>query len=94
MGLQLFLNRPQFALINIPSNDTDIPDSGPLLFVPNIDFLTKFANGDLGISEKLSQKMFAKNLSSIKTVEHLNIFLKATFKKVASKFLFFLINLI
>lgn len=83
MGLQLFLNRPQFALINIPSNDTDIPDSGPLLFVPNIDFLTKFANGDLGISEKLSQKMFAKNLSSLKTVEHLNIFLKATGYKLA-----------
>ena len=78
MGLQLFLERPQFALINSLSNNTDIPDKGPLLFIPNIDFITKFANGDLGISEKLQQKMFAKNLSSITSVEHLNIFLKAS----------------
>ena len=82
MGLQLFLNKPQFALINIPSNDTDKPDSGSLLFVPDITFITKFANGDLGIGEKLSQKMFSKNLSSIKSVEHLKIFLKATGYKV------------
>jgi len=78
MGLQLFLERPQFALINIPSNDTETPDTGPLLFIPDINYLTKFANGDLGIAEKLQQKMFAKNLSSLKTIEHLNIFLKAT----------------
>jgi hypothetical protein len=78
MGIQLFLNRPQFALINNISNDTDIPDTGSLLFVPDINYLTKFSNGDLGISEKLNQKIFAKNISSLKTVEQLNIFLKAT----------------
>ena len=83
MGLQLFLERPQFALINSLSNDTDIPESGPLLFIPDINFITKFANGDLGIAEKLHQKMFAKNLTSLKSIEHLNIFLKASGYKLA-----------
>lgn len=78
MGIQLFLERPQYALPNIPSNDTETPDKGSLLFIPDINFITKFANGDLGIAEKLNEKMFAKNLSSIKSLDQLKIFLKAT----------------
>ena len=62
--LNPFFNlNPTFALVNIPSDDSQIPDKNKFL-TPNLNYLQKFALGDLGISELLIQTQFLKYLNS------------------------------
>lgn len=48
--------------------------SGKPVLVPDIKYLVKFANGDLGISEKLKMPVFRSNISKISSPEALEIF--------------------
>src|SRR5574343_565371 len=47
-----------------------------ILLVPDVEYLTKFANGELGIGIHIEQMMVAKNLSICKTPETFGIFAK------------------
>lgn len=47
-----------------------------ILLVPDVEYITKFANGELGIGMRLEQIMVAKNLSVCKTPETFSIFAK------------------
>ena len=67
--LDPFFNlNPTFALVNVPSDDSQIPDKNKFL-TPNINYLQKFALGDLGISEQLIQTQFLKYLNSSNSSE-------------------------
>lgn len=51
--------------------------SGKPVLVPDIKYLVKFANGDLGISEQLKMPVLRSNISKISSPEALEIFSKS-----------------
>lgn len=67
-----------FSIPTIPSFKSTTPDSTPKLFVPDIKYLVKFAEGDLGIADSIMTNMILKNIGKMDNIEQLKIFTKAT----------------
>jgi hypothetical protein len=65
-----------FSLPNYPSFTSRTPNELPILFVPNVPFLLKIVDGDVGIAKKIQQKMMQKNLPKLKTARELKEFSK------------------
>lgn len=66
-----------FSIPNIPDFQKTTPDT-PALFVPDIKYLVKFAQGDIGISDKIKMGMLTKNISKMTNLSQLETFMKAT----------------
>jgi hypothetical protein len=67
-----------FAIPIIPSLFSTTPNRLPILFVPNVQFLTDFVNGEIGIAKKLKNSAFLKILAGVPDPATLNTFLKAS----------------
>ena len=67
-----------FSIPNTPSFTSITPDTGETLFVPDIKYLTKFVNGEIGINEGITKKSYMRNIGKTKSVAALDIFLKTT----------------
>ena len=50
-----------FSIPNYPSLIEETPNPMPILFVPNIKFIFKFADGDLGIGKKIIEGLVIRN---------------------------------
>jgi len=68
----------KFSIPNIPSFTSEEPNRLPILFVPNIPFLRKFVDGDLGIAKKINEKYHKKSLSKIKNKDTLLVYNKVS----------------
>ena len=68
----------KFSIPNIPSFTSEEPNQLPILFVPNIPFLRKFVDGDLGIAKKITEKYHKKSLSKIKNKDTLLVYNKVS----------------
>jgi hypothetical protein len=68
----------KFSIPNIPSFTSEEPNKLPILFVPNIPFLRKFVDGDLGIAKKINEKYHKKSLSKIKNKDTLLVYNKVS----------------
>lgn len=78
--------------LNIPFPLTEAisgPPSGgidpmkPILLIPDVKYLTKFANGELGIADEIKKNMIAKNLSNPPNLESLAIFTSVSNSKLS-----------
>ena len=63
------LSGPSHVSLSVPGKPSDISkvvggNSPALLLIPNIDFLSEFIKGNLGIAEKSMKSEFAKNINS------------------------------
>lgn len=67
-----------FSIPNYPSFTSTTPNQMPILFIPNIRFLIKFTEGNLGIGKKMLTRMHLKALSQMKDVESVKVYLKNT----------------
>jgi hypothetical protein len=67
-----------FSIPTIPSLKSTTPDKSPILFIPDIEYLVKFAEGDIGISDNIRKSTILKNIA--KTT---NIFQLETFAKIS-----------
>jgi len=65
-----------FSIPPYPHLFSTTPNKMPILFVPNVQFLTDFVNGDLGIAKKLKSGAILKMLATVKDPTTLRIFLK------------------
>ena len=65
-----------FSIPPYPHLFSTTPNKMPILFVPNVQFLTDFVNGDLGIAKKLKSAAFLKMLATVQDPASLNAFLK------------------
>ena len=65
-----------FSIPNIPSLTSTTPNQMPILFVPNVRYIRKFIEGDLGIAKKIVEKFNSRSLSEIKDKDTLNAYLK------------------
>ena len=65
-----------FSLPPFPSFTSRTPNELPILFVPNVPFLLKIIDGDVGISKKIQQRMMQKNLPKLKNKKELKEFSK------------------
>jgi hypothetical protein len=66
-----------FTLLNYPRSSRE-PSPKPVLFITDIEYLIKFAQGDIGIADGIQKKMLMKNIGKMKNVEQLKTFTKAT----------------
>jgi hypothetical protein len=73
-----------FSIPNIPSFSSLTPNKGQILFIPDIKYLVRFANGDLGIADSVKKSMIMRNLSSIKSTEQFEVFAKAAGIKLSN----------
>ena len=55
-----------------------IPTTNPKIFIPDIPAIVKFANGDLGIADKIKTGMLFKNISKMSNPQQLKTFLSLT----------------
>ncbi len=53
-----------FSIPNIPSFKSTTPSPKPILFVPDVEKLIKFAQGDLGIADSIRTSMIVTNILS------------------------------
>jgi hypothetical protein len=65
-----------FSLPNFPSFTSRTPNELPILFVPNVPFILKVVDGDVGIAKKIQQRMMQKNLPKLKSKRELKEFSK------------------
>ena len=66
-----------FTLVNYP-RDSREPSPKPVLLVTDIQYLIKFAQGDIGIADGIQKKMLMKNIGKMNNVNQLKTFTKAT----------------
>jgi len=66
-----------FTLINYPRSSRE-PSPKPVLFITDIQYLIKFAQGDIGIADGIQKKMLMKNIGKMKNIDQLKTFTKAT----------------
>lgn len=67
-----------FSIPTIPSFSSTTPDKNPMLFVPDVKYLVKFANGDIGIADGIKKSMVLKNFAKMTSVSQLETFAKAS----------------
>lgn len=67
-----------FSLPNIPSFKSTTPSPKPILFVPDVEKLIKFAQGDVGIADSIRNSMIVTNIAKCTDPFQLESFLKAT----------------
>ena len=65
-----------FSIPNLPSFTSRTPNELPILFVPNVPFILKVVDGDVGIAKKIQQKMMQKNLPKLRSARELKEFSK------------------
>ena len=75
------LSGPSHVSLSVPGKPSDISkvvggNSPALLLIPNIDFLSEFIKGNLGIAEKSMKSEFAKNINSKHSSENEKVFTK------------------
>ena len=73
---------PAFSIPNIPSFTSTTPNQMPILFVPNVRYLRKFVDGDIGIAKKLMEKYHKKSLTQIKDKNTLQVYSKISGVKI------------
>jgi hypothetical protein len=66
-----------FSIPNIPSFKSTTPSPKPILFVPDVEKLIKFAQGDLGIADSIRTSMIVTNIAKCTDPFQLESFLKA-----------------
>jgi hypothetical protein len=66
----------KFSIPNYPSFTSEEPNRLPILFVPNIPFLRKFVDGDLGIAKKINEKYHKKSLSKKSLFGYFRVIIK------------------
>lgn len=66
-----------FSIPNTPDFSSTTPNNGQVLFIPDIDYIKKFATGNLGIADSIKMSTIVKNLSRLKNIDHVNIFSKS-----------------
>jgi len=52
-----------FSIPPYPSFTSTTPEPLPILFVPNVPFLLKVAEGNVGIAKKMQQRMMQRLIS-------------------------------
>lgn len=67
-----------FSIPTIPSFTSTTPDKTPTLFVPDVKYLVKFAQGDIGIADGIKKGMLLKNIGKMTNLSQLETFMKAT----------------
>ena len=73
---------PAFSIPNFPSFTSTTPNQMPILFVPNVRYLRKFVDGDIGIAKKLMEKYHKKSLTQIKDKDTLQVYNKISGVKI------------
>ncbi len=68
----------KFSIPNIPSFTSETPNTKPILFVPDVQFLTRFVSGNLGIANKITQKFTQNALAQIQDPKVLREFSKVS----------------
>lgn len=67
-------------------NTNQPPDPTKAIFlVPDIDYLKKFIEGNLGIADNMKQAFCFKNLAMLKSEEGINVFLKTSGSSIGNK---------
>jgi hypothetical protein len=69
------------AITGPPSDGKD--KSKPILLIPDISYLVKFANGELGIADTLKKQMVARGMAKPPSLESLKIFESVSNSKMA-----------
>jgi hypothetical protein len=67
-----------FSIPTIPSFKSTTPNKTPMLFVPDVKYLVKFAQGDIGIADGIKKGMLIKNIGKMTNISQLETFMKAT----------------
>jgi hypothetical protein len=73
---------PAFSIPNYPSFTSTTPNQMPILFIPNVRYLKKFVDGDIGIAKKLMEKYHKKSLTQIKDKDTLQVYNKISGVKI------------
>jgi hypothetical protein len=73
---------PAFSIPNYPSFTSTTPNQMPILFIPNVRYLKKFVDGDIGIAKKLMEKYHKKSLTQIKDRDTLQVYNKISGVKI------------
>jgi hypothetical protein len=67
-----------FSIPPYPSFTSTEPNELPILFVPNVPFILKVVDGNVGICKKIQQRMMQKNLPKLKKKSELREFSKVS----------------
>ena len=80
--LQLRIPIPLTQPISSPPSD-GVDKLKPILLVPDIKYLTNFANGELGIADSIKKQMVSRNLASPPNLDSLKIFTSVSDSKLS-----------
>jgi hypothetical protein len=69
---------PAFSIPNYPSLTSTTPNELPILFVPNVPYLRRFVDGELGIAKKIVETFNKKALKQVKGKDALLVYTKVS----------------
>src|ERR1035437_1149867 len=80
--LQLRIPIPLTQPINNPPSD-GLDKLKPILLLPDVKYLTTFANGELGIADSIKKQALAKNMGSPPNLDTLKTFTSVSNSKLS-----------